>query len=100
MASKWVVGVRAEVGVGGWTALPGCLMWGLSSYISVPLFRQLGEVLPKLQCIRSRCYTPGTTNLGHQQCPFTSLLSVSVAQESGHGVAGSSAQGPEATARL
>ena len=50
--------------------LPSC--GDLSSYISMPLFRQLGEVLPKLQCIISCCYTPGTTNLGHQQCPFTS----------------------------
>ena len=41
----------------------------LSSYISMPLFRQLGEALPKLQCVRSLLLQV-TTNLGHQQCPF------------------------------
>ena len=41
----------------------------LSSYISMPLFRQLGEASPKLQCVRSLLLQV-TTNLGHQQCPF------------------------------
>lgn len=35
----------------------------------MPLFRQLGEALPKLQCVRSLLLQV-TTNLGHQQCPF------------------------------
>ena len=47
----------------------------LSSYILMPLFRQLREVLPKPQCIRSLLLQVTTshqvtTNLGHQQCPF------------------------------